>query len=589
DGTIGAAAGAEFRLGREARREFNESLAPEEADNLTQGSSLLFRARDVGRPVPFTPPPWAEDYPTEESLYHRHHSPYNRREYAGYWWIEVGAPFDTIDQNEEICAEALRHLLGVWDHIKNHGEHGAENLALDWIGMLPGKRESRRLIGDYILTEHDVRQNQPFPDRVAYGGWFIDLHTMGGILAQDQPPEALSGNPDLSDQLRIQPYSIPLRCLYSRNIENLFMAGRDISVTHVALGTTRLMLTCAVLGQAVGTAASLCLKYRVTPRTLAQEQVAQLQQTLLKDDCFILNLPNQDPADLAPRATVSATSSAPLMLEPSGGSSSLERYRAQIFPVTAERLETLSLHLESSLDREAEVKVELLPATDIWSFNESRSEPPLTATATVPAGYKGWVDFHLGAATERRLYQVNVYGCAGLAWTQTKPVPGVAAASRKPAWQRWASEKAMYALRPYPPAAPFGPENLISGVARPEKWTNLWMSDPAAKLPQAVTLDFREEVTFDTVYLTFDTFLHLDFDHFPPLYRIPECGRDYALQVWEAGGWKTVVEVEGNYQRRRVHRFAPVTARQLRLEVRATNGDPSARVYEIRVYREGDQ
>ena len=275
DGTIGAAAGAEYRMGRESREEFGESLAPEQADNMTQGSSLLFRARDLGKPVPFNPPSWAEDYPTEEFLDQRlryHHStvgPYGIREYVGYWWIEVGVPFDTIDQNEEIRDELLRHLLGVWDHIKNHGEHDAEKMVIDWIGMIPGKRESRRLIGDYILTENDVRNNTPFYDRVAYGGWYIDIHTMGGILAKDKPPEALCGNPDLSDQLRIQPYSIPLRCLYSRNIENLFMAGRDISVTHVALGTTRVMLTCAVIGQAVGTAAALCIKNNVTPRKLA--------------------------------------------------------------------------------------------------------------------------------------------------------------------------------------------------------------------------------------------------------------------------------------------------------------------------------
>jgi len=326
DGTVGAAAGAEYRMGRESRYEFGESLAPEQADNMTQGTSLLFRAIDVGKPVQFTPPSWAEDYPTEESLYGRYHhnlgvSPYGIKEYAGYWWIEVGVPFDTIDQNEEIRDELLRHLLGVWDHIKNHGDHKAETMAIDWIGMVPGKRESRRLMGDYILTENDVRNRKLFYDRVAHGGWFIDIHTMGGILAKDKPPEPYlppAGNPDLADKVRIFPYSIPLRCLYSRNIENLFMAGRDISVTHVALGTTRDMLTCAVLGQATGTAAALCVKKSVTPRILANNlgMVKELQQTLLKDDCFIMDCPNQDPADLACRASVTASSSMPLILEP---------------------------------------------------------------------------------------------------------------------------------------------------------------------------------------------------------------------------------------------------------------------------------
>jgi len=592
DGTVGAAAGAEYRMGREARNEFKESLAPEQADKMTQGSSLLFRARDMGKPIPFTPPSWAEVYPTEESLYKRPHNyyvnPYGIREYAGYWWIEVGAPFNTIDQNEEIRNGLLRHLLGVWDHIKNRGDHGAENMALDWIAAVPGKRESRRLMGDYILTEHDVRNAALFPDRVAYGGWFIDIHTMGGILAKNQPPEALGGDPDLSDQLRIRPYSIPLRCLYSRNIENLFMAGRDISVTHVALGTTRVMLTCAVIGQAAGTAAALCVKKGITPRALANSisLVRELQQTLLKDDCFILDCPNEDPADLARKAPVTSSSSTALTLEPVSASSSLELYRSQIFPVTASEVEALSLFLGSSLDGEAPVNLEFLPATDIWSFNEPKA-PITSVSVSVPPGFEGWVDFDLNLEVKpRQLYQVNVYGRLGLAWARSKPLPGVAAAYKKPTWKRWASEKPVYALRLDPPSTPFGPENVVRGVARPEKWTNIWISDPNAGFPQTLTLDFGEKVSFNTVYLTFDTYLHQDTYTFPPLYRVPECVQGYALKVLCEDEWKTVAEFKGNYQRRRVHRFATVNTRKLTLEVYASNGDPTARVYEIRVYKE---
>jgi hypothetical protein len=598
DGTVGAAAGAEYRYGRESRDEFGESLAPEQADKMTQGSSLLFRARDVNKPIPFTPPSWAEEYPTEDSLLSRDHSssvdPYGIKEYAGYWWIEVGVPFNTIDQNEEIRDELLRHLLGVWDHIKNRGDHKAENMAIDWIGWYPGKRESRRLIGDYILTEHDVRENKSFPDRVAYGGWFIDIHTMGGILAKNKPPEALSGNPDLSDDLRIRPYSIPLRCLYSKNIENLFMAGRNISVTHVALGTTRVMLTCAVIGQAAGTAAALCVKKGITPRTLANNLglIKELQQTLLKDDCFILDLPNEDPADLARKASVTASSSMTLALEPieepltAHHFSSLEWYYSQIFPVTENKINALRLFLKSSLDKDAVVNLEVMPATDIWSFNEPK-EALASVKAYVPPKFNGWVDFNLNLKVEpRRLYQINVYGEPGLAWAMSKPLPGVAAAYKKPAWKRWASIKPVYAMRLDPPSTPFGPENVVSGVARPEKWTNIWISDPNATFPQTLTLDFGEEVECNTVYLTFDTYLHVDTAYWPPLHKAPECVRDYALKVLCNNEWKVVAEFKGNYHRRRVHRFDTVKCRKLMLEIYASNGDPTARVYEIRVYKE---
>ncbi|NOZ23509.1 MAG: FAD-dependent oxidoreductase, partial [Planctomycetes bacterium] len=205
DGTVGAAAGAEFRYGRESRKEFGESLAPPKADDKTQGNTLMFRTRDVGHPVPFTPPEWAKCYPTVDSLAGRRvHGKGN--EYAGYWWIEVGVPFHTIDDNEAIREEIITHLVGVWDHIKNHGDYDAENLVLDWIGMVPGKRESRRLVGDVILKQQDLFERTPFPDCVAYGGWFIDLHTMGGILAIPKPPEALCGDPGLAPKLRTPLY-----------------------------------------------------------------------------------------------------------------------------------------------------------------------------------------------------------------------------------------------------------------------------------------------------------------------------------------------------------------------------------------------
>jgi hypothetical protein len=107
----------------------------------------------------------------------------------GYWWIEIGYPYDTIYDNEEIKHNLLAHLLGIWDHLKNQGNHGFENFSLEWVGMVPGKRESRRFIGDYILKEQDLKERRQFPDAIAYGGWFIDLHTPGGILAREDYPE----------------------------------------------------------------------------------------------------------------------------------------------------------------------------------------------------------------------------------------------------------------------------------------------------------------------------------------------------------------------------------------------------------------
>ena len=296
DGYIAHEAGAESRMGREARDEFDESIAPEVADGLTLGSSLLFESKDMGRPIKFVPPSWAYKYPTEEDLPFRGHN----RITSGFWWIEYGGELNTIVDNDEIRDELWKVLYGVWDHIKNHGDHGAENYALDWVGAIPGKRESRRFMGDHVLKQSDIESATLFPDRVAYGGWSIDLHPPKGIYSPGKPAE-FNGFPRL--------YSIPFRCLYSGNISNLMMAGRNISTTHVAFGSTRVMATCAIQGQAAGTAASICKNHNILPRDVHPAHISELQQQLLKDDCYIIDMKNEDEADLAKEASVTASSS----------------------------------------------------------------------------------------------------------------------------------------------------------------------------------------------------------------------------------------------------------------------------------------
>jgi len=336
DGRIAADAGAEFRMGREARDEFGEDRAPAVADHCTLGSSLMFKSRDMGRPMPFVAPDWAKRYPTDADLPHRSHG----RIESGFWWIELGGTMDTIDDNEKIRDELLKHLIGVWDHIKNGGAHGAENHIIEWVGAVPAKRESRRFIGDHILTQGDVESARLFEDRVAYGGWPIDLHPPEGIRSLAPPAHM----PPLE-----QPYSIPFRALYSRNIGNLMMAGRNISVSHAALATTRVMGTCATLGQAVGTAAALCKKHGVLPREVGRAHIAELQQQLLKDDAYVIGLSNDDPNDLARTATASASSERTLEVAEADTTVALDCTRGQIFMLTANRLDAVEGNRAGSL------------------------------------------------------------------------------------------------------------------------------------------------------------------------------------------------------------------------------------------------
>ena len=320
-GTLGYFAGAEFRQGSESKAETGELHAPEVANNERMGNSIHFKARNMGHPVKFTPPYFAKKF-TEQDLRFRMHSANQEVDFSsakdperckatggvsakgidyGYFWIELmGDKDDIITDYENIRDDLVASLYGVWDHIKNGGDHGADNYALEWVGMLPGTRESRRLMGDYILNENDILENRIFEDAVCYGGWCIDLHTAHGLLDLDKLP---SGECYFFDGV----YTIPYRSYYSKNIKNMFMAGRNISATKLAMCSTRILGCCAIGGQAVGAAAALCKKYGVNPRELISH-VGELQQIILKNDGFIPGFKNEDSGDIAKRATFSASS-----------------------------------------------------------------------------------------------------------------------------------------------------------------------------------------------------------------------------------------------------------------------------------------
>jgi len=175
--------------------------------------------------------------------------------------------------------ELLKIVFGVWDHMKNYGDHGASNWVIDWLGFLPGKRESRRNVGDYILNQNDIASGGKFEDLVAYGGWSMDDHHPEGFKYTGGYPTIFHAAPS--------PFGIPYRCLYSANIENLFFAGRNISGTHAAMSATRVMATCAIIGQAVGIAASIAVNKDLTPRGVYKKEIKNLQQMLMEDDCYL--------------------------------------------------------------------------------------------------------------------------------------------------------------------------------------------------------------------------------------------------------------------------------------------------------------
>lgn len=274
DSILAQLAGAVCRKGRESRHEFGEEAAPETADSCTMGNSLMIQAQQYGQPISYTPPAWARHL-SEDQLTDRCHDFTSARN--NFWWMEMGGERDTLAECEEIKDDLLALAYGAWDHVKNGGDHDADCWDLAFAGWLPGKRESLRCVGDHILTQPEVTAGTPFEDIVAYGGWAIDNHPPKGFEHDGEPTQYFPS---------AKPFGIPYRCLYSVNIDNLMFAGRNISATHCAMAAARVMATCAILGQAVGTAAALACRYHTDPRGV-NAHMKELQQQLMQDDCWL--------------------------------------------------------------------------------------------------------------------------------------------------------------------------------------------------------------------------------------------------------------------------------------------------------------
>jgi hypothetical protein len=593
DGVLGFRAGADFRWGPEARSEYHEELAPVEPGAALMGNTLFFRARDTGHPVPFRKPEWAAEFETEMDLTGRDHGYFE----GGYWWIEVGTPLHPIKDNEEIRDEALRQLLGVWDHVKNLcTESGvrerARNYALEFVGFWPYKRESRRILGDYILTEMDVRNPSVHSDDITYGSWGIDIHVPGGIHARKTAPYPSPLSDEEFSKRGTIPYGIPLRACYSRNIHNLLTAGRPISASYVAFASSRVLATGAMVGQGVGVAAALCTKYRCEPKEIAAAHASELQQLLLRQDSSIPGVENTDPSDLARRAQVLSSSEAILHFPESETFHTAKFPLGQIFPVSTNALERVELLLQSTSKQNQEVTLRLRRVGSVWDL---RPTPDIaSATESVSAGYLGYVSFPLRVKTEPgSLYFAYIDAQPDIAWAlfsgkagEPSLVPvGTTAADMPPgkSWRPFTLDRSLV-LRVLPEQRPYGAINAVKGTNRPDRWSNIFLSDPSQELPAWIELRFPSPVRMNRVQITFDTNTNRRVRR--PLFRNPECAKRYQIAIPKAGGWQTILQEDDNYFRHRVHHIDATTTSRLRISILETNGSPQARIYEVRVYNE---
>ena len=280
DGDVGYLAGADYRMGRESKAETGENRAPEKADSLVMGTSVQWYAEPLAEESPFKECPWAVQF-DEKTCFAMD---------RGEWDWEAGLNRNQITEIEYIRDYALRAVYGNWDYLKNRSSKRAEYAKhkLKWVAYIGGKRESRRLLGDVILCEQDIVGKRPFEDASFTTTWGIDLHYPREIAGFEEEPFR-----SYCDVLDIDPYAVPYRCLYSRNVDNLFMAGRNISVTHVALGTIRVMRTTGMMGEVVGMAASICTEHNELPRGVYQRHLPQLK-SLMQQGVGKLGFPEAD-------------------------------------------------------------------------------------------------------------------------------------------------------------------------------------------------------------------------------------------------------------------------------------------------------
>ncbi len=590
DGIAAFRAGAAFRMGAESKDEFGEAFAPTDAYGQLLGHSMYFYSKDAGKPVRFVAPSYALKDITKLPKWEKLTPSLNG---CTLWWLEWGGRGDTVHNTEDIKWELWRVVYGVWDYIKNSGRFpDAENLALEWVSTIPGKRESRRFEGDYMLRQQDVVEQRTHPDAVSYGGWSIDLHPADGMY---------SDFPSCVQYHSKGVYQIPYRSLYSRNISNLFLCGRIISASHVAFGSTRVMATCSNSGQAAGMAAALCIKQGLLPRNISQApHIGLLQRELIKAGQYIPGVALNDPADLARQARITASSTFRIAnLPPSGKLRRLDENWALLLPLDqgpAPRF-TFLADVAAPTDLQAELRA----SSRLGNFTPDRTLAKKTISLKQGNSQSVVCDFGVSldqsqyafvallrnpavrvALSGQRITGVLAVAHAGPSRVQKPPEgSGIDSFEFWPPKRRPGGENP--AVRIDPPVSAYQAEFVTNGFARPYLRSNAWIAASEDTQPW-LTLTWTSPQTIREIVLGFDT----DFDH-PmesvlyghPERDIPFCVKRY--RILDSQG-RVLYKCEQNYQtRNRIVLPQAASTSSLRIEIEETHGAPAA-LFEVRCY-----
>lgn len=607
DGVVGFLAGAEFRMGAESRDEHGEGYAPSEEYGDLLGHSLFFYTKDAGEPVRFVAPSYAlDDLATTRVPDHlRTIQKLFRTVHHGCLlnWIEFGGRLDTVHDSERIKWQLWKVAYGVWDHLKNSGEFPeAENLTLEWIGHISGKRESRRFEGLYTLRQSDVIDQAEHDDGVACGGWPIDLHPADGIFSE-HPTETLVWPRGV--------YQVPYRCLVSRDIANLFFAGRLISASHVALASTRVMATCANVGQAVGVAAAICAREGLDPAALlAPDRMLALRRALLRTGQHIPGVRLDDPSDLVQQARVVASSELVLGELPADGPPiALSRSHAQLLPLRAGRLPRVTFTVDVKADTTLRLEARAARRPDGYTPEVLLGEQivrlapgagqRVTFDVDVEIERDCYVFFcvmaneHVAvrASTHRTTGLMAVYHRATQERDERVDRPGIELWNPLggPSWGTVPEQPhgRNLGVEVDPPLQAFGADSVRNGYGRPTSSPNAWVAAADDAAP-SLSLRWERPRRIARVDLTFDP----DFDN--PLLSViashpepamPFCVKHYRLL---ADG-RPVAERADNHQARDHHLFEPpLEVSALSLEVLETRDGVPAALFELSCHESSD-
>jgi len=596
DGIVSYLSGASFRIGAEDKEEHLELFAPDKKEyGELLGHSIFFYMKDTGKPVTYVAPEFAlKDIESTipkvmkpEYFSTGHHG-------CKYWWLEYGGRIDTIHDTEAIKFELWKVIYGIWDYIKNSGKYPeAINYTLEWVGVIPGKRESRRIKGHYMLTQQDVIEQRNHYDSVAFGGWSIDLHPADGVYS------AKNGCNQWHSK---GVYPIPYRSYVSYDIENLFIGGRLMSASHVAFGSSRVMCTSAHGGQAIGMAASLCIKANKKPAFYIEPmEVKKIQRALIATGQYIPQLKLNEFGGIAAKAEIYGTSELKLKeIERGNSFFKLEYPVAMILPMNVK-----VPHIQFVATSDENTTIDIQIRSSVKKFNFTPDALLFQKTYNVIKGEQTIeVDFdELGI--EKGYYFICIMKNPVVSIAESNQlISGIMAVynyqnpavsnygSQKPpedigvdSFEFWCPKRRPQgknlAMKFQPAIEAFEVENVRNEIFRPVISTNAWVADLLDENP-TLTLKWSRKEWISEVKLFFDT----DADHAMENVQMghhdsamPFCVREYSIT--DENG-TVLYETSNNHQTLNYIKLSsPIQVSQLKIAMKHPSALTPAALYGV--------